>query len=114
MEKPKLPNSTAIIVLGILSILTCCCVDGVIGIILGVVAIMLAKKDTKLYNENPELYDGYSNVNLGRTLAILGIVLSAIFLLFAIYLYVFVGEEALQDMLKNLQEKVKYEQELNQ
>ena len=37
MEKQKLPNATAVLVLGIASILTCCCY-GIIGLILGIVA----------------------------------------------------------------------------
>lgn len=114
MEKQKLPNSTPVIVLGVLSVLTCCCVGGVIGIILGIVALILAKKDMALYSANPEAYDGYSNVNLGRTLAIVGIVLSAIYLLITIYLYATIGQEGINDMIKNLMEKAKYEQELNQ
>jgi tetrahydromethanopterin S-methyltransferase subunit C len=52
MEKQKLPNSTAVIVLGILSVLTCCCVGGAIGIILGIVAIILAKKDIFVQRES--------------------------------------------------------------
>lgn len=114
MEKQKLPNSTAVIVLGILSVLTCCCVGGAIGIILGIVALLLAKKDIALYNENPNSYDGYSNLNLGRTLAILGLVLSSIYLLVTIYLYATIGQEGINDMVKNLMEKARYQQELNQ
>ena len=53
--KQKLPNATAVLVLGILSILTCCCY-GVIGLILGIVALVLASRDMKLYFENPESY----------------------------------------------------------
>ena len=71
MEKQKLPNATAVLILGICSILTCCC-WGIIGLILGIVAIILAQKDLKLYNENPELYGGYSNLNTGKILAIIG------------------------------------------
>ena len=52
MEKQKLPNATAVLILGIASIITCCCY-GVLGIITGVVALVLAKKDTQVYLENP-------------------------------------------------------------
>jgi len=65
MEKRKLPNANAVLILGIVSILTCCCY-GVVGLVLGIVALILAKKDIALYNENPELYEGYSNINTGR------------------------------------------------
>ena len=96
MEKQKLPNATAVLVLGILSILTCCC-WGVIGLILGIVALVLAKKDLALYVANPEQYEGYSNINTGRVLAIIGIVLSSIYLVANVYMYVVLGEEGIKD-----------------
>jgi len=110
MEKQKLPNATAVLVLGILSILTCCC-WGIIGLALGIVALVLAKKDTQLYTENPELYTGYSNISTGKILAIIGIVLSAITLLVNIYFYAVVGEQGMKEFQENLIEKIKYEQE---
>lgn len=112
MEKQKLPNSTAVLVLGIMSILSCCCY-GVVGVVIGVVALVLANKDMKLYTENPELYSGYPNINAGRILAIIGLILSTIYLIFTVYLYVFVGEQGMKDMQENLMEKFKYEQENN-
>jgi len=42
MEQKKLPNATLILVFGILSILTCCCY-GIVGLILGIIAIVMAK-----------------------------------------------------------------------
>ena len=45
MENQKLPNATAVLILGIFSILICCCY-GIFSIILGVVALVLANKDT--------------------------------------------------------------------
>ncbi|WP_026705397.1 CCC motif membrane protein [Flavobacterium soli] len=97
MENQKLPNATAVLVLGILSIVTCCCY-GIIGLILGIVALVLAKKDKALYLENPELYSNYSNLNTGRILAIIGIVLSTIYLIANIYFYVTIGQEGLMEM----------------
>ena len=111
MEKQKLPNATAVLVLGILSILTCCC-WGFIGLILGIVALILAKKDMALYIENPEQYLGYSNINTGRVLAIIGIVLSSIYLIANIYMYVVWGEEGIKDFQQNLLEKIKHQQEM--
>jgi hypothetical protein len=111
MEKQKLPNATAVLVLGILSILTCCC-WGVIGLILGIVALVLAKKDLALYSENREQYEGYSNINTGRILAIIGIVLSVIYLIVNVYMYVVLGEEGIKDFQENLIEKIKHQQEM--
>ena len=110
MEKQKLPNATAVLILGILSILTCCC-WGIIGLILGIVALVLAKKDIQLYNENPEIYSGYSNLNTGRVLAIIGIILSSIYLIFTIYLKVSFSDDELKGIQQNLIEKLKQSQE---
>jgi len=52
MEKQQLPNATLILIFGILSIITCCCY-GVIGLILGIVALVLANKATAVYAANP-------------------------------------------------------------
>ena len=111
MEKQKLPNASAVLILGILSILTCCC-WGIIGLVLGIVALVLAKKDTALYMENPELYQGYSNINTGKVLAIIGIVLSAIYFMANIYMYAVLGEEGIKDFQQNLIEKLKQQQEV--
>ena len=81
---------------------------------LGIIALVLAKKDLKLYQENPELYVNYKNLNIGKILAIIGVVLSTIYLIFSVYLYVFVGEQGIKDMEKNLLEKMKYQQEQDQ
>jgi hypothetical protein len=110
MEKNKLPNATAVLVLGILSIITCCCY-GIVGLALGIVALVLAAKDMKLYLENPELYSNYGNLNIGRILAIIGICLSTIFLIFMIYMYAVVGEEGWADFQRNLQIKVDQQNE---
>lgn len=86
MEQKALPNSTLILILGILSIVTCCCY-GIPGLILGGITLFLASKATKLYNENPEMYTGYSNVKTGKILGIIGIVfgiLSFLYLLFVV------------------------------
>ncbi|MBJ6369207.1 CCC motif membrane protein [Snuella sedimenti] len=96
MEQQKLPNSTLILVFGILSILTCCCY-GFIGLILGIVTIVLANKATQLYTTNPELYTGYQNVKTGKILAYIGITLSALYLIFVISMVITLGWEAMQD-----------------
>ena len=105
MEKQKLPNATAVLILGIFSILTCCCY-GVLGLILGIVALVLAKKDLILYKENPELYKDYSNINTGRILAIIGIVLSGIYLLLIVFYYVTVGAAGMEEMQRQMIEKM--------
>ena len=98
MEKQKLPNSTAVIVLGIVSIITSCCCTIIIGGIPAIIGLVLAKKDTALYNANPELYEGYNNLKTGRILNIIGLILGAITLLYTIYsIYSVGGWEAYKD-----------------
>jgi len=93
----KLPNATAVLVLGIISIVTCCCY-GILGIITGIVALILAKKDTKLYNSNPAIYTNFSQIKTGKILAIIGISLSVLYLLINIYLFATIGVEGLEEM----------------
>lgn len=100
----KLPNATAVLILGIASILTCCCY-GIIGIILGIIALVLAKKDMQLYNSNPSAYSNYSNLNIGRILAIVGLVLSAIYLIYMIVLFSTLGMEGIQQMQEEMMRK---------
>ncbi|RKR07075.1 hypothetical protein CLV91_3059 [Maribacter vaceletii] len=93
----KLPNTGAIIGLSIASILLCWCY-GVLGLILSVVALILASKATKVYNAEPESYSDFGSVKTGKILAIIGIILNLLFLFFIIWLIVSViGMDALED-----------------
>lgn len=97
MEKQTLPNSTLILIFGILSIVTCCCY-GILGLIFGIVALVLAKTAKETYFAEPELYTGYNNVKTGRILAIIGIVLSGLYLIINIVLIAIYGWDGLQEM----------------
>lgn len=84
----SLPNATAVLVLGILSIVTCWCY-GIIGITLGIIALVLASKSEKLYKETPGNYAeaSYKNLKAGKICAIIGTSLSGLYLLIiAIYI----------------------------
>lgn len=104
MEQQKLPNATLILVFGILSIVTCCCY-GVIGLIFGIVSLVLANKALALYKANPELYTDASNVKTGRILAIIGIVLSVLALIYYIGIIAYFGMDTIQDQ-QLMQEKL--------
>lgn len=105
MEKQTLPNSTLILILGICSLIGCCCY-GVLGLILGIVAIILANSATKTYLENPELYTGYPNVKTGKILGIIGVVLSILFVICIVYMLIaFGGIEGIQEMQREMIEK---------
>ena len=87
-----LPNSTAVLVMGIISIPTCFC-GGIIGLTLGIVAIVLSGKSKSLYNENPSFYteNSYKNLNAGRICAIIGTVFSGITFMWLIIRLILVG-----------------------
>lgn len=83
---PALPNSTAVLVLGILSIVVC--------FITGIIALVMAKKDLDLYNANPGTYSAssYSNIKTGRICAIIGIIIQGLGLIaYIIFVAVLVG-----------------------
>ncbi len=84
----NLPNATAVLILGIVSIVGCC--TGFLGLIFGIIGWVLAAKDIKLYQANPNAYSNYSNLNTGKILCIIGTVLGAIALISSIYSIFFV------------------------
>lgn len=73
----KLPNATAVLVLGILSLVFCFCF-GLIGFILAIIALVLHKKDKELYLSNPKAYDAsFKNSKAGFICALIGLILSS-------------------------------------
>jgi type III secretory pathway component EscV len=85
LGQQMLPNSTAVLVLGIISIIGCFCY-GFVGVVLGIIALVLAGKAGALYQQNPGLYSevSYKNMKAGKTCAIIGLSLSAVALIFVI------------------------------
>lgn len=83
--KTDAPYSVAVLVLGILSIVFCICY-GIIGLALGIVAIVLSNSSMKAINAMPEVYSEGSikNMKAGRICAIIGVSLSALFIIFII------------------------------
>ena len=85
MEQQKLPNVTIAIVLSILSFICCCFSAGIGGILLSGIALFLTKKDENLYKENPDGYSNFSTLKTAKIIAIIGLVLGAISLIWTIY-----------------------------
>ncbi len=87
-----LPNSTAILVLGILSIALCWCV-GVVGITLSIIALIMSGKAIALYNSNPNLYStgSFNNAKAGKVCAIIGLCLSSLYLIYVIVVFLIWG-----------------------
>lgn len=83
MEQQKLPNATMIIVLSIFGYL-CCCFFG-IGIIPSAIAFFMATKSEKLYKENPDGYDNYSQIKTGKMVALIALILSALMVVRVVY-----------------------------
>lgn len=96
MEQQKLPNATLILVLSIASIVLCC-FYGLLGIILSIIAIILANKSIQQYNINPQDYSNYNSIKTGKIIAIVGLVINIMVLLFFIWIISVVGWDALQD-----------------
>jgi len=95
MEEQKLPNVTAIIVLGIASIVLCWCY-GVLGLILAIVGLVLAASSKKVYLQNPENYSDYGTLKTAKIIAIVGLVMNVIFLLLMVWVVSVIGWDVLQ------------------
>ena len=82
-EKQMLPNSTAVLVLGIVSIVGVLCTQGILGIILGIIGLVLASAPMKELKLNPDRYTESSvkNLKAGRICSIIGVSLGGAFLL---------------------------------
>ncbi len=88
--KQQLPNATLVLIFGIASIVTCFCY-GILGLIFGVIALVLAKKAKDLHLADPELYLGYDNLKAGKICAIIGVTLSSLYLFVIIGYIIFMG-----------------------
>lgn len=80
----QLPNATATLVLGILSIVIC--------FICGIIALVISNKDIAMYKANPGLYtaSSYNNIKAGRVCAIIGLALQVLAIIVYIIMLVFV------------------------
>jgi ABC-type phosphate transport system permease subunit len=96
MDKQRLPNATLVLVMGILSIVGCCFYS-IPGFIFGIIALVVGKKATNEYNEAPDNYTGIENVKAGKIMAIIGMVISLLYLIMIIGVIVYFGWETFQD-----------------
>ncbi len=88
----KLPNATAVLVLGIRSIPTCFCF-GLVGLVCGIIALIMASKASAIYSNSPETYTKASlgNLKAGKICAIVGTSLSALYFLYIIIYFAIAG-----------------------
>ena len=98
IQQTSLPNATAVLVLGIISILGCFCY-GVVGIICAIIALVLAKQDLVKYALDASLYTEASlkNLKAGRICAIVGLSLSVLYIIIIVIFLVFFGMDAINN-----------------
>ncbi|PKP03122.1 MAG: hypothetical protein CVU11_09650 [Bacteroidetes bacterium HGW-Bacteroidetes-6] len=88
--KPPVPNATGALVLGILSIVFIWCY-ALPGLVMGIVAIVLANKATQTFEANPGMYSESSlgNAKAGKVTGIIGLAVSAlVFILIIVYIVI--------------------------
>lgn len=88
----SVPNSGAVLVLGIISIALCWCY-GIVALTCGIIALVLGNKAMALYKANPNNYtiSSYNNLKAGRVCAIIGLCLSALMVIYVIVVFAFIG-----------------------
>ncbi|MEI7489899.1 MAG: CCC motif membrane protein [Bacteroidota bacterium] len=95
LYQQNLPNSNTILVMGILSIVFCWWkLVSFVGIVLGIITIVLAKREIAVFNSAPQNYtiSSLNNVKTGRTCAIIGLIISVlIFVLVSLFLIGFLA-----------------------
>jgi hypothetical protein len=82
----NLPNSRIVLILGILSIVFSSWYFSIIGIVLSILALMLANRDFSLYNSNKNHYtlSSFNNLKAGQVCAIIGLSVAILFFIFFI------------------------------
>jgi hypothetical protein len=91
-QKTTLPNATAVLVLGICSIVFSCFF---VGLVLGIIGLSMAGKGRQLNRENPDQYLGYGSLNAGWIMSIIGTVLGGLYIVYWIIFVAILGGTAL-------------------
>ncbi len=89
--KIMLPNATVVLVLGICSIVFSCFF---VGLVLGIIGMVLAKKPRQMYKESPNSYDGYGQLNAGWIMSIIGTCLGGLYVVYWIIWVAILGTAA--------------------
>jgi hypothetical protein len=91
----NVPNSVAVLVLGIVSICFCWCY-GVISLITSIIALVLASSGEKEYQANPGKYTlaSYKNLRAGRICAIIGLCLVGVGIILVVLYILLIGSLA--------------------
>lgn len=85
-----LPNATTVLVLGILSLVGCM-LYAIPGLICGIIAMVMHKKDKAIYLSNPSKYaEAFKTSKAGNVCAIVGVSLSALFVLVLVVYFIWI------------------------
>lgn len=87
-NQKQLPNASAVLVLGILSIVTSCFM---IGLVLGIVGLIISAEPNRMYRQSPDLWLGYGNLNAGRIMCIIGVIIGGLLILYMISMFLIFG-----------------------
>ncbi|MDR3367506.1 MAG: hypothetical protein LBO71_11150 [Prevotellaceae bacterium] len=93
-----LPNASLVLVLGILSIVSCFCY-GIPGFVCALIALLVAHSSTKLYIANPGKYSesSYSNLTAGKICAWIGLIPSILYIIAIIAIIAVFGWAIISD-----------------
>lgn len=84
--KQPLPNATAVLVLGICSIVFGC---WGVGLILGIIGLVMSKPGRAMQAENPNKYLNYGQLQAGFICSIIGTVLGALGVIYwVVYIWI--------------------------
>ena len=79
----QVPNASATLALGIMSIVGALCY-GIVGLIFAIMALAIAAAPSRQYRANPEMFtaSSYSTLKAGKVCGLIGLILSIVILLF--------------------------------
>lgn len=89
--KQMLPNATAVLVLGICSIVFSCLF---VGLVLGIIGLVISGRGRKMFKEAPDKYDGFGMLNAGFIMSIIGTVIGGLYTIYYIIAIVIIGGTA--------------------
>jgi hypothetical protein len=86
----NLPNSRTVLVLGILSIVFSSWYFSIVGVVLSIIALVVANRDFSLYYSNKTQYtlSSFNNLKAGRVCAIIGLAVGILFFIFFVLILV--------------------------
>jgi hypothetical protein len=76
-----------VLVLGICSVVLGCIL---VGLVLGIIGLVLAKKSRALYREHPDWYDDFGSLQAGFVLSIVGVCIGGLALIYYIFVFALV------------------------